>query len=379
MTALAQSLRIEDSDLVLEWTDEKEATRLPGLWLRDHCGCESCQHPETKQRLLDTFALPRGLKPASAEVTANGTSLHVVWAPEGHESDYCTAELRRLAEGQVDPAAPAEPHLWDAMTLAMEGLPKADCAAFMEDDATLAKALENLEAYGFILVEGVEATPEATEAVARRIAYIRETIFGGFWDFTANMEHKDTAYTTLAIGPHTDGTYAFDAPGYQMFHCLEFKGEGGDSLLVDGFKVAADIKERAPELYETLSRVEVTGQYLDHERGVHLMASRPLLRHDSRGRLVQVSYNNHDRAPFLLAPEESARFYEGLRLFNDLANDPKNALERRLLPGSMLIFDNWRALHGRKAYSGRRRLSGAYLNKEDVESRLRVLKLQGKL
>ena len=49
----------------------------------------------------------------------------------------------------------------------------------------------------------------------------------------------------------------------------------------------------------------------------------------------------------------------------------------RLAPGRMLIFDNWRTLHGRKAYQGKRRLAGAYINKEDVESRLRVLQLKG--
>ena len=35
-----------------------------------------------------------------------------------------------------------------------------------------------------------------------------------------------------------------------------------------------------------------------------------------------------------------------------------------------------RLLHARDAYTGYRRLAGAYLNKEDVESRLRVLRLK---
>ena len=30
------------------------------------------------------------------------------------------------------------------------------------------------------------------------------------------------------------------------------------------------------------------------------MAARPVLRHDHNGKLVQVSFNNADRAPFLL-------------------------------------------------------------------------------
>jgi trimethyllysine dioxygenase len=46
----------------------------------------------------------------------------------------------------------------------------------------------------------------------------------------------------------------------------------------------------------------------------------------------------------------------------------------RLLPGTVLLFDNWRTLHGRRAYQGFRRLCGAYLNKEDFDSKLRVLR-----
>lgn len=30
---------------------------------------------------------------------------------------------------------------------------------------------------------------------------------GGFWDFTADLAHGDTAYTNLALKAHTDSTY----------------------------------------------------------------------------------------------------------------------------------------------------------------------------
>jgi trimethyllysine dioxygenase len=40
----------------------------------------------------------------------------------------------------------------------------------------------------------------------------------------------------------------------------------------------------------------------------------------------------------------------------------------------VLLFDNWRVLHGRAAYQGARRLCGTYLNREDFESRLRLLR-----
>lgn len=344
------------------------------FWLRDHCGCAECRHPEAQQRLLDTFALPRDIAPRSVALADGGRALAVLWA-DGHHSIYDAADLAFAAAGSVEPAAPTV--AWDDAQV-RAALPQIAYAAFMGDDAILAAYLEKLERFGFCFLEGAPATPEATQAVAKRIAYIRETIFGGYWDFTANLEHKDTAYTTLAIGPHTDSTYNADAPGYQMFHCLGFDGVGGESVFVDGFKIAEIMRRETPELFQILTEIEVPGQYIDHERGVHLLARRPLFRLDSRGRLVQVSYNNLDRAPFALAPERMRRFYDAYGRFAELANDRALQYRRQLLPGAIVLFDNWRVLHARDAYSGYRRLAGAYLNKEDVESRLRVLRLTGK-
>ena len=131
-----------------------------------------------------------------------------------------------------------------------------------------------------------------------------------------------------------------------------------------------------PEDYQLLSTVGIPGRYLDHARGIQLMARRPLFRHDQSGELVQVSYNNHDRAPFVLPVEQHRRFYRALATFAGLCAEPGLHYRRRLLPGSVLMFDNWRLLHAREAYVGYRRLAGAYLNREDVESRLRVLRIR---
>lgn len=106
------------------------------------------------------------------------------------------------------------------------------------------------------------------------------------------------------------------------------------------------------------------------------MARRPLFRLSRSGELVQVSYNNHDRAPFILGADEHRKLYRALATFAGLCADRTLQYWRRLLPGSLLVFDNWRLLHARDAYSGYRRLAGGYLNKEDVESRLRVLRLK---
>jgi len=358
---------IRGGNLELGWRGGDGPEMLSLLWLRDHCPCRACLHPETRQRQVDTFALPADLAPTRVEVAENGRQLVIEWH-DGHVSRIATADLQTTST-----PAPARV-LWDRTRIETETPQVAYQAVMAADDSGLREWLEKIERYGFCFVEDTPATPEATQAVAKRVAYVRETIFGGYWDFTANMEHKDTAYTTMAIGPHTDGTYSFDAPGYQMFHCLAFDGEGGASVFVDGFEIADIMRCETPELYRALTEIEVTGQYLDEEKGIHLLARRPALRLDSAGSLVQVSFNNLDRAPFWLPAARMDLFYRAYGSFARLANDPRLQYRRRLAPGSLVLFDNWRLLHARDAYNGYRRLAGVYLNKEDVESRLRGLR-----
>ena len=154
-------------------------------------------------------------------------------------------------------------------------------ADIVGSDAGMLRWLTLVEEFGFALATGTPATLEATEQLATRIAYVRMTIFGGMWDFTANLAFKDTAYTSAAIGPHTDGTYSLDSPGFQMFHCLQFDGTGGESTLVDGFKVAEQIRKQDPEAFAALTQVKVPAHYLGD--GVHLRAEHPIIELDDRG------------------------------------------------------------------------------------------------
>jgi trimethyllysine dioxygenase len=373
MTTVLRSALLRGRDVQLGFADGRPELTLSLFWLRDHDPNEDALHPETQQRLIDTFQIPPDIDARSIEVVEQGRALQVHWLPDGRMSRYDTQFLAGL---RADPEnLPSVRTLWDGADIAAR-VPQVDYAALMAEDAVLTSLLEQLDRYGLCMVEGVPQTPEATRAVAERVAYIRLTIFGAYYDFTANMEHKDTAYTSMAIGPHTDGTYSLDAPGYQMFHCLAADCSGGENVLIDGFRVGQIMQRDHPEDYQVLSSVEIPGRYLDHARGIQLMARRALFRHNQAGELVQVSYNNHDRAPFVLPVEQHRRFYRALARFAGLCAQTRLHYRRRLLPGSVLLFDNWRLLHARDAYVGYRRLAGAYLNREDVESRLRVLRIR---
>lgn len=110
-----------------------------------------------------------------------------------------------------------------------------------------------------------------------------------------------------------------------MFHILERKGTGGESLFVDGFKVAEELRKRDPKAFEVLSTTPIPTRYLDHKEGVNL---RPLLFQPmivvakgdeegrSKGTLMQIRFNNDDRAPLTTIPAERVpEFYQVYNLF----------------------------------------------------------------
>ena len=371
MSAVLKEATIGDQGIELHWDDGRPKAVLPLFWLRDNCQEPESQHPETKQRLVDTHRIPADIATRRIALEEGGRVLRIDWVQGEHVSRFPADFLAGLRfNPDVLPAARVP---WDRDSVGASA-PQVPYESYLGDEAVLKHFLEQVLRHGFCFVEGAPGTPEATRAVAARITYIRETIFGGYWDFTANLEHKDTAYTSLAIGPHTDGTYSFDAPGYQMFHCLAAECTGGENVLIDGFKIAEIMRREHPAAFQILTEVAIPGQYLDHGRGIHLMARRSLFRLDDAGELAQVTYNNYDRAPFVLPPARQSAFYRALALFDRLCKDESLQYRRRLLPGSVLLFDNWRLLHARDAYVGYRRLAGVYLNKEDLESRLRCLR-----
>ena len=351
------------------------------IWLRDNCPCVSCYEPRAQQRMVDTSELGREQTTLeSAQIKGEEEEmLEVRWA-DGHESRYSLDMIytNLLQDQGPDKSLFAKSTtLWNAAKIQLE-FPATPYVEVMTTDQGLASLLLHVDKYGIAFIPDTPPTPEATQKLAERISFIRETHYGTFWDLHANWQKNDTAYSTVPLGAHTDTTYFTDPIGLQLFHILEHTGgTGGESMYLDAFDVARQLREEDPQAYETLSTTPLNA----HSRGNTDTNYEPYLpmpilnHHPVTGQLVQVRYNNNDRSPCMkwLSPTAIQEFYRALQKWQRLLVDPHNEFVIANKPGQPVLVDNFRVLHGRRGFTGYRRLCGSYHGHDEYRSKLAVL------
>jgi trimethyllysine dioxygenase len=318
-------------------------------------------HTSTKQRLIETFQdIPKDISTRS--IAEDGLGFNVVWS-DGHESHFTKhwlAQPKQNGKRFVERQGWIDPVFWRKDSIE-KAPPTVDFEAVMSTDAGLLDWLTKIKQYGFCYVENTPASPEETEKLIERIAYIRNTHYGGFWDFTADLSKGDTAYTQLGIGPHTDNTYFTDPAGLQLFHLLSHTdGSGGKSGLVDGFAAARELRKRDPAAYRQLATTNVFSHASGNEdSSIQPYEAKPTLVHDARtNALVQVRWNNTDRAQVDLALSLMDKWYDAARKWDEILQEFQ--YWDQLVPGKALMFDNWRVLHARSEFTGKRRMCGGY-------------------
>jgi trimethyllysine dioxygenase len=202
---------------------------------------------------------------------------------------------------------------------------------------------------------------------------VRETHYGKFWEFTADLKHGDTAYTNIALPAHTDTTYFTDPVGLQFFHLLEHRGSGGESLYVDGFNVALQLQKEQKWAFDALTRIKITAHSAGDQKTL-IQPNKPfnVIGLDELGHLNQIRYNNDDRSALKLTNQETQEFYAALHEWTKILRKKENELWIKLKPGLAVMMNNWRVLHGRSSFTGYRRMCGSYHNFDDFQSKIKT-------
>lgn len=148
----------------------------------------------------------------------------------------------------------------DGMAKLMDLLVRRDVLSSHRTELTIVVQMR----YGLVFVDETPFDDAVhTKRLLERIGPIRETHYGGFYDFVPDMAKADTAYTNIALPAHTDTTYFTDPAGLQAFHMLSHTpspnepagtpASGGESLLVDGFHAAEILRQEDFKAFERLS------------------------------------------------------------------------------------------------------------------------------
>lgn len=351
------------------WTDGTTGD-FPYVWLRDNC--PSGYHPDTEERTFDLLSIDEDLSPRAVRVEDG--RLHVRWAGEGPESRFALDWLAAHRPGRrLDDPADVAPLVWRADTGA-RAIARAEAADLLTDDRALARWLRDLRASGLSIVRGLAPDVEAGMAVARRVGFLRETNFGRTFEVRSKPAPNNLAYTAEALPLHTDLANQELPPGFQFLHCLANEAAGGGSVFADGFALAEDLRARDPDAFDLLSRVSIPFRF--HDAGCDVRRRQTVITLDRDGAVAEICWNAHLAGVFDLPADDLGPYYRAYRAFMALTRDPAYAVELRLAGGEMAVFDNRRVLHGRAAFdpsTGRRHLHGCYVDRGELESRLRVL------
>jgi len=359
--------------VIVEWPGERPVA-LNVLWLRDNC--PSGGDKLSAIRSFSLGDLDPDLTIAAAAVGGDG-ALRVDFS-DGHRSVFDAGWLATHARPATRRSAGAVTRWRSGVELPRFGHPD------IADTDTHRQLLEALVSHGAAIVDGVPTDLEGSESLAARLGPVRETDFGRFFDIVSEPDVWEMSQSTEALDPHTDDPYRYTPSGVSVLHCVE-AGAGGRSTLVDGFAVADAIRDATPDAFALLSSVAMPWVRhrpagVDQGAAVDLRAEASVIRLDRDGEVCGIRF--HERSLGTLDvdagdPDLVDACYRALIEFVRRISDPEFQLQRQLVPGEALVFDNQRVLHGRTSFTaeaGRRHLRLCTVDRELVHSNLRLLR-----
>ena len=351
---------------------EDRIARLHPLWLRERVNGPSDFDPISHQRLYEHAELPADME--VTDIKSTEKDLVEITFSDGHRSHLAVTELTQELGWSDNPENPPLPQSWDA---GLNTRPEFDWRE-LETPQRMKDMLESYFAHGYCVMQNTPTEPGALKSIARRFGYLRETNFGELFNVETKPNPSDIAYTDAALASHTDNPYRDPVPGIQFLHCLRNEVSGGLSTLVDGMAIAEKLAEEAPEQAKVLEEVIVRFRYegpsaiLEHHG--------PIIERDHRGHIRHIRLSSRlDYVP-AIEPETLSLFYAGRRRLHEMSNSDAFQISFPFRPGTLLMMDNYRLLHGRTAFNGKqghRHLQGCYIDHDGPDCLYRLLARDG--
>lgn len=367
-----KSVSLNDRIIRLSW-DNGEQSDYHFLWLRDNCHCDECVTSLSKEQVFEICDVPFDIKPLSVELSKDNM-INIIWDYKSHKSSYHPAWLKQHCYSQeAREKRNLKYKIWDKK-LIEKSLPLYEYQDVMNKDEILLSWLYDLRDYGISKIVNVKNKLNEVQKVAQRISFIRETNFGIVFDVISKKSANSAAYTNLKLPLHTDLPTRELQPGLQFLHCLVNDASGGESILVDGFKIAEYMREKHKDEYKALSTLPMSFYNKDKNSDYRFVS--PMIISNDRDEIVEIRMANFLRGPIDIDGKDMESFYNAYRLFILLTRDEKFQFYHRLNQGDLIVFDNRRILHARNSFDlkeGERHLQGCYVDKDELLSKIRIL------
>ena len=356
----------------VEWDDGAQSD-FHALMLRDNCFCDECFSPAVGERVKLTSSIPLDIKMRAATVADNQMTVH--W-DDGHVSKYGSEWLRQNAHSLSPKRAEFCSKPWDASL--MKDLPRFSRGDLLANERNLIPFLSSFRDYGIALVEDVPLKKNEVERFANHLAYVREIIFDRVADIKVSADAYTQGFTSVALHPHTDCSGYRWPPNVFLFHCLANDVEGGESVYVDGQMVVDQLRKKHREHFDFLVKTPVIFRL--YSKNADTTASAPTVILDEWGKLHILRYANWTVQPIQMPLEETERYYRAYHALSGLINAPENQLVIKIRPGEMMVVNNHRVLHGRRAFraeTGERHFQQVYMEADDLLGRIRNFREKG--
>jgi len=421
-----RSATASGSQVDIRFTDGA-AYRFHGLWLRDACRDQRHVHQESTERVLEASPVvsgvsPLGCTPAGLEVK-HGV-LSIKWGesdvvPEStFEPEFLRAYAKLVAkplDGTQETASSSEDTDWvkpyDGVSNAgiksenmvlwkndgKTDIPSFTHASLAEGDNHIRLLRTLLETHGVAIINEM---PDDADCDGSVLADFNMKYLGGLqkhplrdtahWRISTEEAKFDESAvfsqpgeaskrtgsnsfnTNQQLCNHTDQSL-YGTPGVLlMFHCAF--GHGMNTI-TDGFAVATKMRREYPEYYEMLSKHGMNaGRELTYYRAgdITFTTKAPVLHTDAAGDLRRIQYHEIYRAPLTLSYEDFEKWYPAFGKFYELVHSPEFMKPTELSKGQLIIFNNWRTMHGRAGLKGKARtILGGTVSRDGMYSAAR--------
>ena len=361
-------MKIELSDNKVFFENQGSKKEIHPFWLRERVNGVDYVDKGTKQRLFDPTTLNQNIKINKVNLTDKFLEISF---NDGVETKISIQSIFEEYSG-INDIKFIKKTKWDS---SLKNLNNFQFSENIFEEKIMYEALISFYKYGFIIFKNVPTENNFLVKFANSIGSIRRTNFGEFFNVKSKPNPNDLAYTSLPLAPHTDNPYRNPVPCIQILHCIENAVEGGHSTLVDGFTVTEELKEKYPEYYKILTEVKVKYQFIDKD--VILENWAEMIELDENKNFKQVRFSPRlDFVP-LIDKKKLDVYYKARNKISELYNSSKYRIEFKLLPGDLLMMDNYRLLHGRTSFNaneGNRFLQGCYIDYDSTEGKIKHLK-----